>query len=321
VSTISNGEYIKFDWNNISQIDDYDVIKNGKVIESIDESEFTDKLDGKQDKIVYEFVGKISVDEQEKQIRLSQIEKNMSVEVSDNVNTEDLLYDYVSVIKIIDKDKYAIDDDSFSISAIDDGDSVDNVKIRYTTFIADKYVPNPVPYVLRLTGDDWEKEVEYFGGDNRDFAVAHSRYRTEINIEADFTDERIDFDRDVGRSKFYDEDKNLVGTDTASRSGIRMRSDDITQDEAYFEIDHAAGIPYLDDSDEFTPPDIDYEFEAYLYREDGEFEIDGWHDGAPSHEMYISFDNTAYDELFTHDLYDFKYLFSITPKHYFNISN
>jgi hypothetical protein len=319
VSTISNGEYIKFDWNDISQIEEYDVIKNGELIESINESVFNDKLDGKKERIVYEFLGKIPVDEQEKKIRLSQIEENLGEIGSDNKNTEDLLYDYVSIIKIIDKKKY--ETDSVSINADDGGDSVDNVKIRYTTFIADRYVENPVPYALRLTGDDWEEEVEYFGGDNRDFAVVHSRYRTQINIEADFTDEDIDLDKDVGTSKFYDENKNLIQTAKASASGIKMISDDITQDEAYFRIDHEVGIPYLEDSDEFTPPAIDYEFTAYLYREDGEFEIDGWHDGAPSHEMYISFDDYAYDELFTHDLYDFWYLFSVTPKYYFDISN
>lgn len=315
ITTISNGEFIKFDWNDISHVDDFEVIKNGTAVDIISESEFKDKLDGEEkEKVVYEFRGKIPVSEQEKGNRLSKIEKNDSEQRNKSAKTEDLLYDYVSIIKVVDKKKLK------SLVNLSNNE-VDNVKLRYTTFIGDPYVDNPVPYALRLTGDDWEEEVEYFGGDNRGFAVSHSRFRTQVNIEADFTDELLDIDKAVNKTTMYDKNKKLLNTARASSSGVKLNKNVVNQDEMDFRLNHSVGIPYLEDSFEFTPPAIDYRMDAEIFREDGSYQIDGWHDGAPSHELYISFDNGPYEEVFTHDLYDFFYLFEVTPKHYFDISN
>ncbi|MED1803068.1 DUF3238 domain-containing protein [Brevibacillus porteri] len=314
VATISNGEFIRFDWNNVPDVEEFEVIKNGTVVDKISESEFSDEVDGGKEKVVYEFRGKIPVNKQEREIRLSKIEKNISEQGDASLKTEDLLYDYVSIIKVVDKKKLK------SLANLSNNE-VDNVKIRYTTFIGDKYVENPVPYALRLTGEDWEEEVEYFGGDNRDFAVSHSRFRTQVNIEADFTDELLDIDKDVNKTTMYDKNKNLLSTARASSSGIKLNKNVVNQDEMDFRLNHSVGIPYLEDSFEFTPPEIDYRMDGEIFREDGSYRFDGWHDGAPSHELYISFDNGPYEEVFTHDLYDFFYLFEVTPKHYFDISN
>ncbi|MED1788315.1 DUF3238 domain-containing protein [Brevibacillus laterosporus] len=318
VSTISDGKNIKFDWDDNGQVEEYQIKKNGKIIDTVQTSEYSDELDGGEEKVIYEFLGKIPLDKEEKEKRKEKIQhllKSGEANDSEMVSKgEELLYNYVSIIKIVEKEKV-------SPLGISSNNDVDNVKLRYTTFIGDKYVENPVPNWLRLTGDKWERDVEYFGGDNRNFAVAHSRFRTQVNIESDFSDEDTTLSKKVNSSTFYDSNKKLLNTKKAGSSGISLDERVVNMDNIKFDIEHSVGIPYLEGSLKFTPPGIDYAFTASLYREDGDYKIKGWHDGAPSHEFYISFDDGPYEELFQHDLYDFFYLFELTPKHYFNISN
>ncbi|MGG1441320.1 hypothetical protein ABE354_04530 [Brevibacillus laterosporus] len=166
---------------------------------------------------------------------------------------EELFYNYVSIIKIVEKEKV-------SPLGISSNNDVDNVKLRYTTFIGDKYVENPVPNWLRLTGDKWERDVEYFGGDNRDFAVAHSRFRTQINIESDFTDEDTTLSKKVNSSTFYDSNKKLLKTKNAGSNGISLDERVVNMDNIKFDLEHSAGIPYLKGSLKFTPPGIELRF-------------------------------------------------------------
>ncbi|NKQ18558.1 DUF3238 domain-containing protein [Brevibacillus laterosporus] len=221
-------------------------------------------------KVIYEFLGKIPLDKEEKEKRKYKIHNLLKSEETNDSEMvskgEELFYNYVSIIKIVEKEKV-------SPLGISSNNDVDN-----------------------------KRDVEYFGGDNRDFAVSHSRFRTQINIESDFTDEDTTLSKKVNSSTFYDSNQKLLKTKKAGSSGIRLNEKIVNMDNIKFDIEHSVGIPYLEGSLKFTPPGIDYAFTASLFREDGDYKIKGWHDGAPSHEFYISFDDGPYEELFQHDL-------------------
>ncbi|MBG9773982.1 hypothetical protein [Brevibacillus laterosporus] len=69
VSTISDGKNIKFDWDDNGQVEEYQIKKNGKIIDTVQTSEYSDELDGGEVKVIYEFLGKIPLDKEEKEKR------------------------------------------------------------------------------------------------------------------------------------------------------------------------------------------------------------------------------------------------------------
>lgn len=151
--------------------------------------------------------------------------------------------------------------------------NVDRWQFCYSTFLMDRWVKNP----------NIMSRNHYFKGDDRGFDVHGESFRTRVNIELAYDEigAPLTFTKAVGRSLGYSRLKRLREQATASHEGIVLQRLDHRQEESGFFITHAVGNP-------LTPaPKIDYEVRAVM-RRDGTFDMTGYHDQAPHHEIYMA---------------------------------
>jgi hypothetical protein len=304
VTTIYNKDAFKFDWEDISGINEYEVYKNKKKIGKIKKSEYNKKGLTEGD---YEFIGKKEVnDKQKKKIR-EEAEEKLKRELT-REEEQFLFYENYSIIK------------SFQ-PVIDEGKTIDtnaalanpaySINLKYMTFIPSQYVDNP--YYPSA-----DPIIKYFGGNWRNYNPSSYEYKTRTETQYIFSNKSLNFSKSVPSSKFYDADKNLKYTKTASDSGIYLSEKGRSATQASFVVYHNADIPYY----EATTPEIDYNYTADLKSENGgKIVIYGSHDKAPSHEFYYQINGGSYRTIFQHDIVDFKYLFGVYPSWSFNFSN
>ena len=323
INTIIQDNKIKLDWSDIKGIKDYKVLKNGKLIDNIKDSHFTDS--NVKSETVYEIIGKKEVSKERKE----EIKKHLSKMGKKNISKkeeEELFYDNVSIIKIVDEYDKIIDipkqekNLSKTIEAAVSPD-VKTYKLKYYTFIADEYVVNPfASYLEDIDADDWPNwvfQTKYFNGNNRSWSTSTAKNKTDAIITASWGNynQSVDLNKGVGRSIFYDKNKNILHSEIASDSDMGVSV--VKKDASRIVLNHdvECGIPYLDP----LTPDINYEYNADLSTT-GSYTITGQHDKAPNHEFYISVNGGGYQTLFQHKIVDFYHLAPTYPRWSFKIT-
>ena len=150
--------------------------------------------------------------------------------------------------------------------------NVDRWRFRYMTFLEDDWVLNPNPL----------SRNRFFKGDDRGFDPNGESYRTCVDVELAYDLERspLTFTKDVGPSIAYNSLKCFRKQATASNDGIILERKDHKENESGFHLIHAVGNPLT------AAPSIDYGVRAVM-RRDGTFDMSGYHDQAPHHEVYL----------------------------------
>ncbi|MET3574302.1 DUF3238 domain-containing protein [Bhargavaea ullalensis] len=151
-------------------------------------------------------------------------------------------------------------------------DPVSRWKFRYTTFLAEEKISNPNILSPNRT----------FDGDGREFDPEGESFRTRADVTLSYTDRGypLVFTKEAGKTVAY-------GISGRKREEGRASIEDFTIEplehdgrEFGFVLEHSVGNP-------ITPaPTIDYEVHAVL-RQHGTFEVTGYHDQAPHHEVYL----------------------------------
>ncbi|OMP67897.1 DUF3238 domain-containing protein [Domibacillus epiphyticus] len=140
--------------------------------------------------------------------------------------------------------------------------------IRYTTFLKDKWILNPV----------FLSKIRFFAGDNRGYNADSKRYRTRADVTV--KGETVSLARDVGASEGYSWNKKMIKRDTASDEGIEIKSIRQDEEKLAFTLLHSVGNPLV------AAPAIVYEVYMTFYH-NGVFDFSGEHDEAPHHEVYM----------------------------------
>ncbi|OLN22204.1 hypothetical protein BTO30_10670 [Domibacillus antri] len=140
--------------------------------------------------------------------------------------------------------------------------------VRYTTFLKDKWIPNPV----------FLSDMRFFEGDNRGFHPRSSRYRTRADVQ--IKGGSVTLSRDVGASRGYSWNKQLIKQDRAPDEGIEIKGVQEDAEKVSFLLTHSVGNPLV------PAPDIVYEVYMTFYK-NGVFDVSGEHDEAPHHEVYL----------------------------------
>lgn len=168
--------------------------------------------------------------------------------------------------------------------------------IRYRTFIMDSEVPSDV---LTTVGCPGVPTNYYFGGDNRTYSHpgvysvvetdVPSRSILQVKAELDAPPEYQDLiiDKKIGATHVLDENKDHVGTKTASADGIVVQNPQIATDSyARFGVSHEVTNPHC------LAGAIRYTLNEVQIYKSGTITVEGSRVPVPAHELYGSFVNS-----------------------------
>jgi len=297
LETVVSQNSISLQWSNFPSDYMYEIYKNGELIKTTDLKNYTDNNVKTGETYTYEVLAKLNMTEPYKHdLELKLMDLNLTPE---EIKKKLIIQGSLNTIIEIPKPS------TFKLPGTSDWK---NYIIRYQTFIPDFSVKNPAPL----------SKNKYFKGDNRSFDFWSDKYRTRADVESVMTDgNSIKLNKKVGQSVAC-EDKNcktITEKKTASSSGISMQVGINTVSKKTWNVRHDVGIPFSS-----VYPNINYYYDGEITSK-GTLYINGAHDRAPSHELYIapiSSGNVLTLYKFTNE--GFGYLVPGTPQKHFRIT-
>ncbi|MHA6259132.1 DUF3238 domain-containing protein [Sporosarcina sp. CAU 1771] len=269
LTTIVAKTKIALCWERIKDIDRYDVFRNNVLLETVHTNQYIDQDFSLDETYTYSIFSNRPLAESieplsfGKSIIARAIGKMHPFSSKGEAEVENF-----KMIKVIDKPRKLLTPvmDKRTYKSIDDW------HFLYTTFLKDKWIKNP--NLLSLDS--------YFEGDGRGFHPEGKGFRTRVDIELAYNKAQIPmkFTKETGRSASYTKAGRLRKSEFASKEGIFFKRLDHGKEEAGFLLTHAVGNPLI------SSPVIDYEVRAVM-RRDGTFDMTGFHDQAPHHEIYL----------------------------------
>lgn len=269
MTTIVAKTQIALSWEEIKDVAEYDVYRNGTHMTTAVGNSYIDRDFSLDEIYTYTIKSKRSLAKSEERFNVFQSIVSTVFGLLNPVSSKaEAAIEQFSVTKSIAKPRELLTPVQDRVRL----PNVDRWGFRYMTFLQDDWVLNP----------NLLSRNRYFKGDDRGFDSNGASYRTRVDIELAYDLERspLTFTRDVGPSIVYDAFKRFRKQATASHDGITLKRTNHGEDEAGFHLLHAVGNPLT------TAPDINYEVRAVM-RRDGTFDMTGYHDQAPHHEIYL----------------------------------
>lgn len=269
LTTIVAKTQIALSWEEISDVRHYEIYRNGMLVDKVKTNTYIDRDFSLDEPYTYAIHSTRPLEKSEEELSTG---KAVLSQVYGALNPfsskEAAAVEEYTVIKMIATPRSLL----VPVEERKRVTSVDQWKFRYTTFLAEEFIQNP-----NLLSPN-----HYFKGDGRGFDVNGESYRTRVDIELDYRlkGSPLTVTKDVGLSVAYNYLKSLRETESASSDGIEIERNDHGRDEAGFLLNHSVGNPLT------TAPEIDYQVHAVL-RRDGTFDMTGYHDPAPHHEIYL----------------------------------
>lgn len=269
MTTIVAKTQIVLAWEEMNDVDEYEVFRNGIHLTTVKENRYIDRDFSLDEASIYSIRAQRPLVKSEDRFNVS---KSIGSTIFGLLNpvssSEEAAVEVFTMTKWIAKPTDLLRKIEERVMLT----HFDRWKFRYTTFLAGKWITNP----NRLS---WN---HYFAGDDRGFDPNGESFRTRVDIELAYDQEGapLTFTKAVRPSAAYNRLKRLREQATASHEGIVLERLDHGEEEVGFHLTHAVGNP-------LTPaPDIDYEVHAVM-RRDGTFDMTGFHDQAPHHEIYL----------------------------------
>ncbi|KAA0948673.1 DUF3238 domain-containing protein [Sporosarcina sp. ANT_H38] len=269
MTTIVAKTQIALSWEEIKDVVEYDVYRNGKHLATVVDNRYIDRDFSLDEIYTYTIESKRSLAKSGERFNVFQSVVSTIFGMLNPVSSKEAAtIERFSVTKAIAKPKELLKPVQDRVRP----PNVDRWAFRYMTFLKDDWVLNP--NILSRN--------RYFKGDDRGFDSNGASYRTRVDVELAYDLERspLTFTRDVGQSLVCDTLKRFRKQATASHDGITLKRTNHGKEEAGFHLMHAVGNPLT------TAPDINYEVRAVM-RRDGTFDMGGYHDQAPHHEIYL----------------------------------
>ncbi len=270
-STIVTKEKIVLSWEYIRQVEEYSIYRDDDFLAIVKTNQYSDYNFSLNKSYVYKILFKRPlVQTREVLGRGKSVVASIIESVSPNSNKEKVSWEEFRVIKLIGKANNLL----IPTKEKKAKENIDDWKFRYTTFLKEKWTTN-----LNVLSVD-----HYFKGDDRDFDVRGASFRTRVNIRLNFKDEkkRLVYTKEVGETLSYNRAKKFRQKATASNKDIKLIKLDYKEQEVGFLLTHSVGNPIVS-----SAPGIDYKVQSRINR-DGSFDITGFHDQAPHHEIYLS---------------------------------
>lgn len=177
-------------------------------------------------------------------------------------------------------------------------------KLRYTTFIADPIIQHAHIF----------SKHHYFQGDHRPFHPEGKTYRTRVDVVYNMTDQKqpITCTRSVGQTVSFSRFGKLRKRGFAQVDGITVRKQ--KDGVKGFQLVHAVHNPIV------LAPHINYEVNTSI-EENGLMDVYGWHNEAPHHEVYVTFDQEKWEPIHLVESKGLLWLADLMGVHYWRFSN
>lgn len=270
MTTIVAKSQIALSWEEIKDVEEYGIYRNGEFIGMVDNNRFIDRdIDVDQ---TYNYAIHSRRPLRKSEERLTSVKSLVSSvfgALNPTFSRAEPAVEKFTTVKWIGKPSELLKPINEREQKIR---SVDRWKFRYTTFLAEEWVKNT--NVLSPN--------HFFKGDGRGFDPNGEGFRTRVDIELAYDEkgEPMTFTKEVGASVSYDYLKKFKEKAKASADGITMTRTDHKKGESGFLLEHSVGNPLT------TAPMIDYEVHA-VFKRYGTFDMSGYFDPAPHHEIYL----------------------------------
>ncbi|MGI2328587.1 DUF3238 domain-containing protein [Planococcus sp. YIM B11945] len=269
VSTILSRSKIALAWGDIEGVGDFEIYRDGELIETTSKNQFTDRDAAMDQSYTYWIRGKRPLEKSEENFKT---EKSAAARVFGLLNQKSsqeqaaeeefwITKKVGSRARLLAEKEPPKDDVEYPVWYF-----------RYSTFLPQRILASPNPL----------SPNRYFSGDGRDFDPEGKSYRTQVNFSLQLSESGavLEYDKDVGTSIAYNWRKKFRKADVASAEGIVMEKIKEDDHKILISLRHSVGNPLT------TSPNIDYEISANFYR-DGYYDIIGIHDQSPNHEVYL----------------------------------
>lgn len=279
IENITSDKSVILNWRNLPDKDGiYEVYKNDKKIGETTNLTFTDNevTPGKEYK--YTIKAQIKMPQMDSQqitreiiknkIKLTEKEKNEIYSINGDVST---------FIKIPKNTETELNKSEQIINTEDQPKTNSLPKDNVYSFVYRTFIPYKSVKDLNPFGKG------YLKGDNRSFATDSDKFRTESDVNAQFSGPTgTTLWKEVGRShRCKDEGcKKIIESGRASSSGIQKSTGTVTSSRIEWSVRHSVGVPF-----NAAYPNIDYQYYADLKKYT--VFLSGTHDGAPNHEFYL----------------------------------
>jgi hypothetical protein len=268
MTTIVAKSQIALSWEEIKDVDTYEIYRNGIYMQTVKGNRYIDRDFSLDEPYTYRIHSKRPLEKSEERMsRSKSILSNVFERLGQASASAEPAMERYTVSKLIAKPRFLL----IPVLKRTHRKNVDYWKFRYATFLAEEFVVNPNPL----------SKNHIFKGDGRDFQPESERYRTCVNVNLDYPNHRsMTFMKDIGRTIAYDRSGRVREDAVASDEGIVLEKSEHQPGEVGFLLTHAVGNPLV------PAPTVDYEVRA-VFRRDGTFDMTGFHDQAPHHEIYI----------------------------------
>lgn len=269
MTTIVAKTQIALSWEEIKDVDTYEIYRNGLYMKTIKGNRYIDRDFSLDEQYTYRIHSKRPLEKSEERMSRS---KSLVATIFEKFNhtsahSEPAMERY-TVSKLIAKPRLLL----IPVLKRELRSNVDYWKFRYATFLNEEFIVNPNPL----------SKNHIFQGDGRDFHPESDKYRTAVNVNLDYCNHRtMTFMKDVGRTIAFDRAGEFREDGVASNDGIVLEKSEHQHGEIGFLLTHAVGNPLV------SAPTVDYEVRT-VFRRDGTFDMTGFHDQAPHHEIYIT---------------------------------
>ena len=269
MTTIVGETQIALSWEEIGGVDEYNVYRNGVYLKTVTKNHYTDRDFSLDETYTYTILSKRPLAKSAESLSGSKSVLAQVFGLLNPTSSNKAAIEEFRVTKLIAEPRKLL------VPVLEKArrTNVNRWKFRYTTFLKEKWIKNP-----NLLSRD-----HFFKGDGRGFDSTSERYRTRVDIELAYDEARtpLTLTKDIGQTVAYSASKRFRRKGVASYEGIELKRTDHGREEAGFLLTHAVGNPLV------TAPEIDYEVRAVM-RRDGMFDMTGFHDQAPHHEIYMS---------------------------------
>ena len=269
MTTIVAKTQIALSWEEIKDVTHYEIYRNNIFVEEVQANQYIDRDFSMDESYVYRIQSKRPLAKSEEPLSKGKSVAATLFGILHRASSKEKpAIEQFTVSKLIAKPRQLLT----PIMRRSRRHRVDDWQFRYTTFLKESRIKNP--NVL--------SKHHLFEGDGRDFDPEGERYRTRVDVTLDYSKRGspMSCTRWIGKTTAYDRFGRIQESGIASSEGIVLERSDHKNGEAGFLLTHAVQNPLV------NAPDVDYEVRAVL-RRDGLFDMTGYHDQAPHHEIYL----------------------------------
>lgn len=269
MTTIVAKTQIALSWEEIKDVGTYRIYRNGVYMKTVKGNRFIDRNFSLDETYTYRVYSKRALSKSDERMsRSKSVVATMFGWLTPAARKRKPAFENFTVTKLVAQPRGLLT----PVMEKKSRSNVDQWKFRYATFLREAAIKNPNPL----------SRNHMFRGDGRGFDAEGETFRTCVNVELDYSEKQspMKFRKEIGHTIAFNHFGQVRKRGTASSEGIVLKRSDHNRDEAGFLLTHGVGNPLV------KAPEIDYEVRT-VFRRDGTFDMTGYHDQAPYHEIYI----------------------------------